>query len=128
MNETDRRIVIVGAGMSGLTAAAYLSRAGHDVLLIEKNEECGGLLYSFQREDFVFDAGARALVNSGIIRPMLRDLGIALEFLNNPVSIGIEDEIINISSIDSLYDYKELLEKLFPDSAVDIDKIISFIK
>ena len=128
MNAADRRIVIVGAGMSGLTAAAYLSRAGYDVLLIEKNEECGGLLYSFQRQDFVFDAGARALVNSGIIRPMLNDLGITLEFLDNPVSIGIGNEILNINSIDSLYDYKELLEKLYPDSAEDIDKVISLIR
>jgi all-trans-retinol 13,14-reductase len=128
LNETNRRIVIVGAGMAGLTAAAYLSRAGYDVLLIEKNEECGGLLYSFQRQDFVFDAGARALVNSGIIQPMLHDLGITLEFLNNPVSIGVEDEIINIDTIDSLADYKEILEKLYPDSVKDIDKIISLIK
>jgi phytoene dehydrogenase-like protein len=34
MNEPDKKIIIVGAGIAGLTAAAYLSRAKYDVLLI----------------------------------------------------------------------------------------------
>ena len=44
MNETKHQVVIVGAGMAGLAAAAYLSRANYDVLLIEKNKEIGGLV------------------------------------------------------------------------------------
>ncbi len=114
--------------MAGLTAAAYLSRAGYEVLLIEKNKDCGGLLNSFQRDRFTFDGGARSIENSGILHPMLNDLGIKLELLNSPVSIGIENNVINIISRDSLNDYKSLLEKLYPESIEDIDKIISFIE
>jgi len=128
INEKECRIVIVGAGMAGLTAAAYLSRAGYEVLLIEKNKDCGGLLNSFQRDRFTFDGGARSIENSGILHPMLNDLGIKLELLNSPVSIGIENNVINIISRDSLNDYKSLLEKLYPESIEDIDKIISFIE
>lgn len=36
--------VVVGGGMAGLTAATYLARAGRSVLLLEKNERCGGLV------------------------------------------------------------------------------------
>ena len=128
INDTDYRIVIVGAGIAGLTAAAYLSRAGYSVLLIEKNKECGGLLNSFEREGFVFDSGARSIENSGIVFPLLNDLGIELELLNSPVSIGIEHDVINLISKDSLYDYKRLFEKLYPEDIEDIDKIISFIE
>ena len=128
MNDKERKIVIVGAGMSGLTAAAYLSREGYDVLLIEKSGKCGGLLNSFKRKGFVFDVGARSIENSGVIRPMLRNLGIELELFKSPVSIGIEDEIIDILSMEQLYDYKQLLEHLYPESEKDIDKIIRSIE
>ena len=45
-------MVIVGAGISGLTAGAYLVRSGHDVLILEKSSRCGGLVSSFQKEGF----------------------------------------------------------------------------
>ncbi|TFG27517.1 NAD(P)/FAD-dependent oxidoreductase [Candidatus Thorarchaeota archaeon] len=128
MSEKKHRTVIVGAGMAGLTAAVYLSRAGHNVLLLEKNKECGGLLNSFNREGFTFDAGARSILNAGVIYPMLSELGIELEFLNSPVSIGIENEIIHLSPETGLDEYKRLLEKLYPDSIDDIEKIDSRIR
>ena len=66
--------IVVGGGIAGLTAAAYLSRGGEKVLLIEKNGECGGLVNSFTRDGFHFDAGVRALEDAGIIFPMLKNL------------------------------------------------------
>lgn len=128
MSRSNHQTIIVGAGMAGLTAAAYLARAGHDVLLLEKNKECGGLLNSFQRDGFTFDAGARSILNAGVIHPMLRELGIELEFLDSPVSIGIEKDIIHLTPETGLDDYKELLEKLYPESINDIDKIDSKIR
>jgi phytoene dehydrogenase-like protein len=38
----EREIVIIGAGHNGLVAAAYLARAGHDVLVLERRGEPGG--------------------------------------------------------------------------------------
>lgn len=128
MTKIKSQIVIVGGGMSGLTTAVYLAREGFQVRLIEKNKECGGLLNSFEREGFIFDAGARALLNSGIIQPMLDDLNINLDVVKSPVTIGIENEIINVNSQESIDEYKSVLEKLYPDSLDDIDKIISIMK
>ena len=39
---TPRRIVVIGAGLGGLSAAALLARAGHEVTVIDKNEWIGG--------------------------------------------------------------------------------------
>ena len=100
--------------MAGLAAAAYLSKAGFRVQLVEKNKNCGGLLTSFQRDGFTFDAGARSIENSGIIRPMLQQLGIELELFKSPVSIGLEDTVINIEAQEDLSKYKELLDKFIP--------------
>ncbi|MBW6441697.1 NAD(P)/FAD-dependent oxidoreductase [Patescibacteria group bacterium] len=120
--------IVVGGGIAGLTSASYVSKSGQKVLLIEKNKECGGLVNTFERDGFHFDVGVRALEDAGIIKPMLKDLGIEIEFVKSPVSLGIEDEIINIDNIESLEKYKELLLKFYPESESEIDEIIKNIK
>jgi len=116
--------VIVGAGMAGLTAAAYLSRAGLKVLLCEKEAKAGGLVNSFEHKGFVFDGGIRAIENSGIILPMLRQLGIQVDLLPSTVSIGIGQHVMRATSRDSLRDYQQLLQRHFPDNAQDIARIV----
>ena len=128
MTTNSHEIIIVGAGMAGLTAAAYLSRAGHDVLLIEKNDTYGGLVTSFQKDGFVFDTGPRSIENSGAVKPLLNDLGISLELLESPVSIGIENEILHYTSHESLHDYRSLLEELYPDNKEEIAEIFLLIE
>jgi len=128
MSDNKYNTVVVGGGIAGLTSAAYLSRAGQKVLLIEKNKECGGLINSFTRDGFHFDAGVRALEDAGIIFPMLKDLGIHLEVVKSPVSLGIENEIIHIEGQDSLLKYSELLLKKFPESKEEVDKVIKIIR
>ncbi len=128
MSENTYDTIIVGGGIAGLTSAAYISRAGQKVLLIEKNKECGGLVNSFKRDGFQFDAGVRALEDAGIILPMLKDLNIQLEVVKSHVSIGIEKEILHIKNLDSLSEYRELLLKFFPESEGEIDEVIKIIR
>ncbi|MEN3047442.1 MAG: phytoene desaturase family protein [Candidatus Caldarchaeales archaeon] len=52
-----KRVVVVGAGLGGLAAAALLARDGHEVTVIEKNEWVGGRAGSFSRDGFTFDTG-----------------------------------------------------------------------
>ncbi len=119
--------IVVGGGIAGLTATAYLAKAGQKVILFEKNRECGGLVNSFTRNGFHFDAGVRALENAGIIFPMLKDLNIHLDVVRSPVSVGIENEILHIESISSLSGYRDLLIRLFPESKGEIDKVLKTI-
>ncbi len=120
--------IIVGGGIAGLTSAAYLSKKGQKVLLIEKNKECGGLVNSFSRDGFQFEAGVRALLDAGIIFPMLKELDIELEVVKSPVTVGVGNEFLNIEDIGSLIEYKELLIKLYPDSEGDIEDLIRIIR
>ena len=48
-------VVIIGAGVGGLTAAALLSKAGLSVLVLEKEPRVGGYLAGFLRTLFLFD-------------------------------------------------------------------------
>ena len=120
--------IVVGGGMAGLTAAAYLSKAGKSVLLCEKEKKTGGLVNSFDYKGFVFDGGIRGIENSGIIFPMLRQLGVEVEFLANGVSIGIGKDVIGVDSKDSLRAYQDLLENYFPENKPDIAAIIQELR
>ncbi len=113
-------VIIVGGGMAGLTAAAYLSRTGHPVLLFEKEAKTGGLVNSFTHQGFVFDGGIRAIENSGIVFPMLRQLGIDIPMARNGVSIGIEESVIHLHNKESLQEYLQLLQSRFPEQADDV--------
>ena len=127
MVSKENKVVIVGAGMAGLTAAAYLTRENYNVLLVDKNERVGGLVGTFESNGFSFDSGPRAFVNSGIVKPILQDLGIQAEYLENKITIGVEDKFFKIHSMDDLQVYKRVLVDLYPESKKEIEEIISII-
>lgn len=121
-------VLVVGGGMAGLSAAAFCAKAGKAVLLCEKGESLGGLVNSFSRGGFTFDAGIRAIEDSGIVQPMLNSLGIQVDFVKSPVSLGIGDNIIPVETIGNLKDYGNMLKTLYPGSMGDIDLILSDIR
>lgn len=108
--------------MAGLTAACYLSKAGYRVLLFERAQKPGGLVADFTRHGFHFDAGLRAVENSGVIEPMLRQLGISLPFLPNPVSIRMGDRNVRLAE-GGLEAYSSMLGEIFPVNVREIDAI-----
>ncbi|MCW0214037.1 MAG: phytoene desaturase family protein [Pseudonocardia sp.] len=55
------RVVVIGAGVGGLTAAARLAALGHDVELHERAATHGGKLGTFTRDGFTFDTGPSLL-------------------------------------------------------------------
>ena len=51
------KVIVIGSGFSGLSAAAYLSAAGHEVHVFEKNETAGGRARQLKVNDYLFDMG-----------------------------------------------------------------------
>jgi len=55
------RIVVIGAGVGGLTAAIRLAEAGHRVEVYERSAVAGGKLGAYRRDGFTFDTGPNLL-------------------------------------------------------------------
>jgi len=53
-HKTGKKVAIIGSGPAGMAAAQQLARAGHDVVLLEKNDRIGGLM-RYGIPDFKFD-------------------------------------------------------------------------
>lgn len=119
----DHDAIVVGGGIAGLTATAFLAKAGRSVLLCEKESICGGLMNTFERDGFFFDGGIRATENSGVLFPMVRKLGLDIQYVRNKISIGIEDRVIRIDRAEDVQAYRSLLHYLYPESKAEIDEI-----
>ena len=78
----NKKIVVIGAGISGLTTAYLLSKKGFDVTIIEKNTSVGGSIESVIENGFLFDRGPNsALETTPVIGQLVRELELEPELL-----------------------------------------------
>lgn len=104
-------VVIIGGGLSGLTAASLLSKRGLKVAVIDNNYNPGGSCGIFKRDDIIFDQGSAMLYGFG-------EKGFnAHRFVFNSL-----EEPINVIKHDLLYcvNFNAHRIKFWPD----IDKFI----
>ena len=79
------RVVIIGAGISGLATAFWLTQSGQEVVVLERKPEVGGAMETVVEKGFLFDRGP----NSGLeTTPLIRELARA---------VGIEKEMVYAS-------------------------------
>ena len=79
-------VIVIGAGLGGLTAGARLARNGKKVLLIEQHNIPGGCATTFERKDFTMEVGLHemdGLHARDMKTKIFRDLGVfdKVEFL-----------------------------------------------
>ncbi|MGC9521967.1 MAG: phytoene desaturase family protein [Anaerolineae bacterium] len=126
------KVVVIGAGMAGLTAAAYLARAGHQVTVFEQFEEIGGVTATLREDGFGWDLGPLLLEGfapderAGRI---LKDLGVA-----DQVDLAVGDRAYVFPDFDlrKPRSYagpqwrRETLKQLFPAEREGIDRYYRF--
>ncbi|MGP0092037.1 MAG: phytoene desaturase family protein [Xanthobacteraceae bacterium] len=64
MTQSNRKIVIIGAGIAGLCAAVYARKCGYQVEVLEMHETAGGLATSWHRDGYTFETCLHALPGS----------------------------------------------------------------
>ncbi|WP_206460583.1 phytoene desaturase family protein [Anaerovorax sp. IOR16] len=76
-----KRVIIIGAGIGGLSAGARLLKKGYDVIIIEKNSKCGGKTGVIKEAGFTFDLTASILMMPQEYKNILDELGLKLDFI-----------------------------------------------
>ena len=81
-----KKIVVIGAGISGLSAGIYAARSGFDVTILEQHNIPGGLSTSWSRKGYYFEGGMHWLTGSKPGLPMnkiWKEVGALQD--NNPI-------------------------------------------
>src|SRR5579863_4032145 len=78
------QVLVVGAGISGLTCAYYLRKSGIDVQIVEAADRPGGVIRSERRDGFLLELGPQSFNGTPQILELCRDLGIANELVEAP--------------------------------------------
>lgn len=74
----EKDIVVIGAGLTGLTLAFYLKKQGKDVLIVEKMAKPGGVIQTVKDDEFTYETGP----NTGVVgNPEVAELFEDLEGL-----------------------------------------------
>jgi phytoene desaturase len=74
-----RKIVIIGSGFGGLSAAIRLQSRGFQVTIVEKNARVGGHAYQLQKQGYTFDMGPSLITAPDVLRSVFTCAGRRME-------------------------------------------------
>jgi phytoene desaturase len=117
------RVVVVGAGVGGLAAAARLAHAGHDVTVCEAQEQVGGKLGVYERDAFRFDTGPSLVTMPQVFRSLFAETGGWPEGLEltplDPIARYRFADGTGFDATDDLDDFADRLETWSPGAGDD---------
>ena len=116
--------IVVGGGIAGLTAGCYLVKDNINTLIIEKEKYVGGLVGTFDHKGFKFDRGARSIESSGIVIPMINNLGLDVKFVRTPINMIFGKERVILDKFEDIEKYKQTLINFFPQEEKGINLIM----
>lgn len=121
-----KKIAIIGAGISGLSAAAYAAKAGNEVHVFEKNSSPGGRARQFKTDNgYIFDMGPSWYWMPDIIDNFFHDFGYKANHFYELVSLNPQFEMIFAGGKLAVpHDYNELrtlFEHIEPGAAKRLD-------
>ena len=93
----QRKVVVIGAGIGGMSAAIRLAKAGHKVSIYEASDRTGGKCRTEWIGDYAFDTGPSLLTLPAVYRDLFLKTGKRIE------------HILDIAPVDPAFDYH------FPD-------------
>ncbi len=72
----SKKIVVIGGGLGGLSAAIRLSKSGYNVQLFEQQPSLGGKMNEFRQDGFRFDTGPSLLTMPDVIDDLFEYIGL----------------------------------------------------
>ncbi|MEQ6167061.1 phytoene desaturase family protein [Ekhidna sp. MALMAid0563] len=123
------RVVVIGAGFSGLSCSCHLAKMGYSVTLIEKNDQAGGRARAYSDKGFTWDMGPSWYWMPDVFEKFFGTFDkqvsdyYQLDRLDPSYRIKFKNDTIDIPA--SMTELEELFEQIEPGSS---KKLQSFLK
>lgn len=113
-------VIVVGAGLGGMTAASLLAKRGLSVLMIEQQDKPGGSCTSFRREGITYDVGTAMLYGFGKtgfkpFRFLINELEETVEVVAHPTLARMTFEGQPVTFWPNVERFLQELSTLFPE-------------
>lgn len=124
-----KKIAIIGAGFSGLSAAAYAAKDGHEVHVFEQHKSAGGRARNFQTANgYTFDMGPSWYWMPDIFENFFKDFGYRVSDFYDLISLNPQFEMVFADEVIAIPEQyvaqRELLESLEPDAGKAYDRFM----
>ena len=86
-SKTNKKVIVVGSGLGGISTALSLALEGFDVTIHEKNEKIGGKLNTFSEAGYTYDLGPSILTLPYIFSRPFEKAGRKIEDYVNMVRV-----------------------------------------
>ncbi len=128
-----RNVIVIGGGVSGLSAASYLAKYGYNVKLLEKNEHFGGRIRKYDSDGFTFDMGPSWYWMPEIFEKFYNDFDYSssdfYELIRLSPSYKVFWDDNTSDNIPANYnDFKKLIESYEEGSSIHLDKYLADAK
>ncbi|WP_291065839.1 MULTISPECIES: phytoene desaturase family protein [unclassified Empedobacter] len=128
-----KRIAIIGSGFSGLSAAAYTAKEGHEVHVFEKHNQPGGRARQLKTEEgYVFDMGPSWYWMPDVIQDFFEDFGYTTSSFFELISLNPQFEMIfsdeKIDVPENFEALKETFEKIEKGAGFQLEKFMKSAK
>ena len=123
------KIIIIGAGIGGLSAGIRLQAAGHRVTILEKNPIVGGKMYQLEQDGFRFDTGPSVITMRHVFEDLFSSVDrnledyLTLEAVDPMTRYFYTDETV-IDATSNLSEFVRQIEKLNP---FDVEGYLAYL-
>jgi prolycopene isomerase len=118
-------VIVIGAGVGGLTAAAKLASSGKKTMVIEKIHHIGGTSHIFRRGGFIFPMGPLSFSYPDLVSKILKDIGITQNISYKRSHFQLISPNIDIIYSKPLEDLENSLIKIFPNEKGGVSKFFN---
>jgi phytoene desaturase len=126
----SKKIIVIGAGFSGISTATALASQGYEVIVLEKNAGPGGRARVFEAEGFTFDMGPSWYWMPDVFDRYFETFGAKTSDYYDLIRLDPsytvcfgENDFVDIPA--KMTEFKQLLEKIEPGSATQLDKFLA---
>ncbi|MFH2057513.1 MAG: NAD(P)/FAD-dependent oxidoreductase [Pseudomonadota bacterium] len=135
MDKNQYDVIVVGSGISGMTAGIIAAKQGEKVLVLEQHSVPGGLMQTYKRKGLIFPTGVHRLGSLNQGQPLWYYFSY-LDILDRLNLVKLDDDCFEkiyfpgkVYKIPMGHDrYKERLHQYFPDDTKAINSYFSDLK